>query len=196
MSRIIKREYNGDPFLILISCLLSLRAKDVVTLPICRELFSKAKTPQEIIDLPRAQLEKIIYKSGFYKRKAKALKQVSQTILDKYNGIVPRTKQELLSIQGVGPKTANLVLAEAFNIPAICVDTHVHTISNRLGIVHTTTVKETEKALERILPQEYWIDWNSLLVTWGQNVCLPVSPICSQCVLNDICPKIGVLKRR
>lgn len=196
MSRVINEKFGGNPFLILISCLLSLRAKDSVTLPICLELFKIAKTPQEILDIPDKKLEKIIYKTGFYKKKAAQLKHVSQVILEKYNGIVPDDKQELLSIKGIGIKTANLVLGEAFKIPAICVDTHVHKISNRLGLVKTNTPAQTEKELEKLLPKKYWIDWNYLLVKWGQNICVPVSPFCSKCVLNKICPRIGVTKSR
>lgn len=196
MSRTISREYRGDPFLILISCLLSLRARDKTTLPICRNLFKIAKTPQQILDIPLKQLEKIIYKTGFYKHKAKQLHYVSELLIEKYDGKVPNNKQELLSIKGIGVKTANLVLSEAFGIPAICVDTHVHKISNRLGLVKTKTAEQTEIALQKVLPKRYWSDWNPLLVMWGQNICVPVSPFCSKCILSPICPKIGVTKRR
>lgn len=196
MSHTIKKEYNGDPFLILISCLLSLRSRDSVTIEVCRQLFSLAKTPHDILALPLEKIEQVIYKTGFYKKKAKLLHDVSRIILERYHGRVPASKQELLSINGVGIKTANLVLGEAFGIPAICVDTHVHRISNRLGIVRTKTPEETEQALQQVLPERYWIEWNTLLVKWGQSICVPLSPKCSQCILLPVCPQIGVKKHR
>lgn len=192
----ISEEFGKSPFLILISCLLSLRAKDSTTLPICRVLFNKAQTPQELLAIPIPELEKIIYKTGFYKRKAAQLHFVSRELLERFGGNVPKTEKELLSIKGVGIKTANLVLAEAYNIPAICVDTHVHKISNRLGLVDTKTPEETEKALKKVLPQKYWIEWNRLLVMWGQNICVPVSPFCSKCEIYDYCERVGVKKSR
>ncbi len=189
-------EFGHDPFLILISCLLSLRAKDSVTIHICRDLFNKAKTPQEILAIPKAQLEKIIYKIGFYRNKAQILHEVSLIILNRFKGIVPGTEKELLSIKGVGRKTANLVLGLGFGIPAICVDIHVHRISNRLGLVKTTTPEETEEALKKLLPKEHWIEWNKLLVMWGQNICVPVSPFCSKCAIRPLCKRVGVTKSR
>jgi len=192
----ISDEFGKNPFLILISCLLSLRAKDTTTLPICRILFKKAQTPQKILAIPLPELEKIIYKTGFYKRKAKQLHFVSKELLTRFGGNVPSTEQELRSIKGVGLKTANLVLAEAYDIPAICVDTHVHKISNRLGIVKTKTPEETEKALKQVLPKKYWREWNRLLVMWGQNICVPVSPFCSKCAIYDYCDRVGVTKSR
>lgn len=192
----ISEEFGKNPFLILISCLLSLRAKDTTTLPICRVLFKQAQTPQEILAISIPELEKIVYKTGFYKRKAAQLHYVSNELIRRFGGDVPRTEQELLSIKGVGIKTANLVLAEAYDIPAICVDTHVHKISNRLGLVKTKTPEETEKALKLVLPQQYWIEWNRLLVMWGQNICVPVSPYCSKCPIYDQCDRVGVVKSR
>lgn len=192
----ISDEFGKNPFLILISCLLSLRAKDTTTLPICRILFKKAQTPEEILAIPLPKLEKIIYKTGFYKRKAKQLHLVSKEILERFGGVVPKTERELLSIKGVGIKTANLVLAEAYDIPAICVDTHVHRISNRLGIVKTKTPDATEKALKLVLPKKYWREWNRLLVMWGQNICVPVSPFCSKCAIYDYCDRVGVTRSR
>lgn len=196
MSETIKLEYGNDPFLMLISCLLSLRSRDVITLVVSRDLFAVAQTPQELLALPTPQLEKIIYKTGFYKRKAEQLKHVSAVLIEQYNAQVPATKEELMSIKGIGSKTANLVLGQAFNIPAICVDTHVHRISNRLGLVITKTPQQTELELEKILPKEYWIEWNRLMVMWGQNICVPISPFCSRCAIADICPKIDVKNRR
>ncbi len=192
----VVQAYGRDPYLILISCLLSLRAKDTVSLPIALKLFKLAKTPQEIVKIPRHELEKLFFSIGYYRQKAKAVHEVSQELIERFDGKVPKTQKELLSLKGVGIKTANLVLGEAFGIPAICVDIHVHRISNRLGLVETKTAEETEVALQEILPKEYWIEFNYLLVTWGQNICVPVSPFCSRCVLSDICPKKGVIRRR
>lgn len=170
LSDLIKKQYHNDPFLILISCLLSLRARDVVTYPICVELFKKARTPQEFLKIPLKELERMIHSIGFYRNKAKSIHSVSREIIDRFGGKVPKTKQELLSIKGVGPKTANLILGVAYGIPAICVDTHVHKLSNRFGIVHTKTPLQTEKELEKVLPKKYWIDYNRLLVMCGQNM--------------------------
>jgi endonuclease-3 len=188
--------YGKDPFLILISCLLSLRARDSSSLPASIELFKYAKTPQELLKLSIATIEKIIHKTGFYHRKALLLHAVSKELIDRFNGKVPATQEELLSIKGVGPKTANLVLGLAFDIPAICVDTHVHRISNRLGLVQTKTPEETEQALKKVIPQQYWIEYNKLLVMWGQNICVPISPFCSACVIRPLCERRGVTKSR
>lgn len=188
--------YGRNPFLILISCLLSLRARDTVSLPVSLELFTKATTPEEIVKIPRAELEKLFYSIGYYRQKAKTIHEVCQELIQRFGSKVPNTKEELLSLKGVGLKTANLVLGAGFGIPAICVDIHVHRVSNRLGLVETKTAEQTEAALQEILPKEYWIEFNHLLVTWGQNICVPISPFCSRCVLSDICPKIGVTRRR
>lgn len=196
MSSSIIELYGKDPFLILISCLLSLRARDVITLPVSKQLFSLARTPEELSALPLEKLETIFYPLGFYRKKARLVKEVSVDLLKRFNGKVPATMEELLSIKGVGRKTANLVLGYAFDVPSICVDTHVHRVSNRLGIVATRTTEQTEYALQKIVPQQYWTELNTLLVVWGQNICVPLSPFCSKCVLNPLCPKIGVTKRR
>jgi len=196
LSEKVIREYGCTSFLILVSCLLSLRSKDSETIHVCRKLFLIAQTPQEILKLPDAILEKIIYRIGFYKNKARTLKDVSKTIIEKFNGEVPDTLQELLSIKGIGRKTANLMFGVAFNKPAICVDIHVHRISNRLGLVKTNKPEETEFALQKVLPQKYWIEWNRLLVMWGQNICTPVSPFCSQCEIKSYCTRVGVTKSR
>ena len=195
VSTIIDK-FGQDQFLVLISCLLSLRAKDTVTLPICLRLFAQAKTPQELLKISQAQLQKLIYSVGFYRRKAAVLHAVSQQIIKEFNGKVPKTREELLSLPGVGRKTANLVLGEGFGIPAICVDTHVHRVSNRLGLVKTRTPEQTEAALEKILPKEYWIEWNQLLVMWGQNICVPISPYCSKCPVFNLCKRVDVTKSR
>lgn len=193
---LIVKDFGKDPFLILISCLLSLRAKDTVTVPVAKELFKYAKTPQAFVDMPIVQIEKIIFSIGFYHNKARVIKQVSQDLIDRFDGEVPKTYQELRSIKGIGQKTANLVLAYGFDIPALCVDTHVHQVSNRLGWVATKTADQTEKELKKIIPQKYWIELNHLFVIWGQQVCVPVSPFCSRCVLAPICPKRGVRHQR
>lgn len=189
-------EFGHDPFLILISCLLSLRARDVVTIHVCRELFSHVRTPQEILDLPLEDLERFIYRTGYYKNKAQVLRHVCSELLEKHNGQVPRTSDELLAIKGIGLKTANLVLGLAYEVPAICVDTHVHRISNLFGLISTKNADETEKALQTVLPKKHWIKWNTLLVVLGQNICTPPTPKCSQCPLADVCPKIGLKKSR
>lgn len=192
----IIQEYGRNPYLVLISCLLSLRTKDSVSLPASQELFKFARTPHEMLKLPVPFLEKIIYKTGFYRRKAEVLRQVSQALLERFQGEVPNTKEELLSLPGVGDKTANLVLGEGFGIPAICVDTHVHRISNRLGLVKSRTPKETEEQLKKVLPEDYWIEYNHLMVMWGQNICVPISPFCTKCAVADLCPRIGVKRSR
>jgi endonuclease-3 len=196
MSELISKEYGKDPYLILISCLLSLRARDTVTYPISKELFTYARTPQEMVDLPQQTIAGIIRSIGYYNRKAQILQEVSMQLLQEYNGRVPKTEKELLSLKGVGRKTANLVLSVAFDIPAICVDVHVHQVANRLGIIQTKTTEETEIALQKLVPRDRWISINRLFVQWGQNICVPVSPKCSQCVLSPLCPKIGVTKFR
>lgn len=196
LSQTIIDEYEKDPYLILISCLLSLRARDSMTIHVCRALFTKAKTPQEIISLPTSTLETILLPIGFYKNKAKTLKGVSQELIERFKGKVPSSREELMSLSGVGPKTAALVLGLAFDTPAICVDIHVHRISNRLGIIKTKTPEETEKVLEKLIPKEYWIEWNMLLVMWGQNICVPISPKCSICTIRPYCKRVGVTTSR
>ncbi len=195
-SSYIVAEYGKDPYLVLMSCLLSLRTKDTVSWPASRRLFSRAKTPNQMLFLPISEIEDLIYPVGFYRRKAILMHTVSQILIEKFNSKVPCTRDELVSIPGVGIKTANLVLAVAFDIPAICVDTHVHRISNRLGLVRTKTVEETEQELMRVIPQELWLEYARLVVIWGQNTCVPVSPFCSRCPISDLCPKVGVKKKR
>ena len=196
MVTLIAEEYGRDPFLILISCLLSLRAKDKVTYGISRELFARARTPAELIKIDTSELEELFYPLGFYRRKARLVKEVARTLIDTYRSQVPGTEKELLTIKGVGRKTANLVLGEGFGIPAICVDTHVHRLANRLGWVQTTDPYDTEKELQRLVPQEFWVSLNHYLVMWGQNICVPLSPWCSRCVLRPLCPQVGVTRKR
>lgn len=192
----IVSQFGHDPFLILISCLLSLRTKDTTTLPICLTLFQQLKTPSDFIAIPLKKLEDLIYPVGFYRRKAATLKKISATLQNQYDSKVPANKKDLLSLPGVGLKTANLVLGEGFGIPAICVDTHVHRISNRLGLVKTETPEQTEEALQKILPKKYWVEYNRLLVMWGQNICVPISPKCSECPIFNLCSRVGVTKHR
>jgi endonuclease-3 len=178
-----------DPFKILISTILSARTKDTNTRVATNNLFSHYKTPLEIADAPVDELEDLIYAAGFYRVKAKRIKEVSQIIHNKYQDKVPDEKKNLLSLPGVGAKTANCVLVYAFKKPAIPVDTHVHRISNRLGWVSTLTPEKTEKALLEILPKNQWIRINRLFVRFGQEICIPNNPKCEICPLNNICPK-------
>ena len=192
----VVRLYGRDPFLILASCILSLRTKDSVSLAASQRLFEHAKTPQELLHLSTQSIEKLIYPTGFYRQKTKQLHAICRMLLDKFDGTVPHTREQLLSLPGVGPKTANLVLSVGFDIPAICVDTHVHRISNRLGLINTKTPEETEIALKKLLPEQYWSEYNRLMVMWGQNICVPISPFCSKCVLLPLCEQKGVIKKR
>jgi endonuclease III len=195
-SEEIVRKYGQSPFLVLISCLLSLRTKDTVSLPASCRLFDYAKTPQELLCLSCDEIEKIIYPVGFYRKKAQILHRVSKMLLDAFHGQVPCDEDSLLSLPGVGRKTMSLVQSVGFGIPAICVDTHVHRISNRLGLVQTQTPEQTEMALKALLPPIYWSAYNHLLVMWGQNVCVPISPFCSACPLASHCPRVGVKRHR
>lgn len=196
MTQSIIAHYPHQPYLVLISCLLSLRTKDLVTLPVSLHLFSLVQTPEQMLSLPLSTIESIIRPINYYRRKAVQLHDVSVDLLERFAGAVPNTFEQLISIKGVGLKTANLVLAEAFGIPAICVDTHVHRISNRLGIVQTQTVEQTEQVLRKVLPEKYWIIWNRLLAMMGQTICAPQSPWCSRCPLADVCPKNNVERSR
>ena len=181
-----------NPFLILISTLISLRTKDEVTNAASARLFAVAKTPKEILLLSPVQIEKLIYPAGVYKTKAKTIRGVCENLLKLYGGIVPDDLDELLTMKGVGRKTANLVITLGFRKHGICVDTHVHRISNRLGLVKTKTPDQTEFALRKILPKRYWINYNDLLVSYGQNLCRPISPFCSRCVIRRVCKRVGV----
>lgn len=178
-----------DPFKILISTVLSARTRDTNTREATKTLFAKYKTPEEIANASTEELEKLIYKAGFYRVKASRIKDISQILLDKHDGQVPRDFNELNSLPGVGAKTANCVLVYAFKIPAIPVDTHVHRISNRLKFVKTTSPKETEKRLKEAVPKNQWLRINRLLVRFGQQICKPNKPKCEKCPINDSCPK-------
>lgn len=194
-SLIIDR-YGKDPYLILISCILSLRTKDTTSYPASTRLFAKARSPKGMLKLSPKTIESLIYPTGFYRTKALNILKISQDLLDRFDGMVPKSEKDLLSLHGVGIKTANLVRGEAFDIPAICVDTHVHKISNRLGLVKTDTPEQTEKALKELLPKQYWTEFGRLLVMWGQNICVPISPFCSKCAIADLCPRVGVKRSR
>ncbi len=193
LNRMRKRP---DPFKVLISCLLSLRARDENTEKVSKKLFDIADTPEKITKIHIQKLEKIIYSSGHYKKKARVLKSVSNELIDRFNSKVPNKKEELLSIKGIGPKTANIVLAFAFNQQVIPVDTHVHRIPNRIGWVKTKNPEQTENELMKILPKEYWADINSIFVQFGRDICQPVSPKCSICPINKYCKRVGVKRSR
>ncbi len=185
-----------DPFLVLIGCLLSLRTKDETTEKAMERLMKRARTPAGLLSLPTEEVEKIIYPVGFYKVKSRLIKEISRTIIEKYHNVVPDTLDELLTLKGVGRKTANIVITEAFGSPGIAVDTHVHRISNRLGAVKTRTPDETEMALREILPREYWAVYNRLLVTHGKRTCTPLSPWCGRCPVRAFCGRVGVTRSR
>ena len=181
-----------DPFKVLISCILSLRTQDKTTKEASQRLYALAETPQEMVKLSEEEIAQAIYPVGFYRNKARRIKEICRILLEEYGGEVPSDLGELLKLPGVGRKTANLVLTRGFNKPGICVDTHVHRICNRWGYVETKSPEETEMILRQRLPSQYWLRINDLLVAFGQNVCRPISPLCSQCPLEDVCPKIGV----
>jgi endonuclease-3 len=192
----VARTMGRDPFKILIGCLLSLRTKDETTGPAAARLFALAGTAEAMLQLSMGQIAAAIYPVGFYRTKATTILEICGSLIECYGGQVPDTMEGLLDLKGVGRKTANLVLTMGFQKPAICVDTHVHRISNRWRYVRTKTPEDTEFALRRKLPQAYWMMYNDLLVSFGQNICKPISPLCGQCPLADSCPKIGVTQHR
>ena len=179
-----------DPYLVLICCILSLRTNDKTTIKASRNMLELATTPLEMIKVDVDTLSNAIYPVGFYKNKASQIIELSKTLVEKYNSKVPDSIDELIKFKGVGRKTANLVLTKGYNMPAICVDVHVHRISNRLGYVKTKTPDETEMELRKILPKKYWIDFNTLLVTHGQNICKPQKPNCEVCSISKYCKKV------
>ena len=185
-----------DPFKVLISCILSLRTQDKTTKEASQRLYALAEAPQEMVKLSQDEIAEAIYPVGFYRNKARQIKEICRILLDKYGGDVPHTLEDLLGLPGVGRKTANLVLTRGFNSQGICVDTHVHRICNRWGYVDTPSPEETEMALRKKLPSRYWKRINDLLVAFGQNVCRPLSPFCSRCPLGDMCPRVGVNRHR
>lgn len=185
-----------DPFRVLISCILSLRTQDRTTEAASRRLFRIACTPGTLAKIPAAKIEKAIYPVGFYRVKAERIREMSREIAERYQGKVPDTIEDLLKLKGVGRKTANLVVTQGYNLDGICVDTHVHRITNRWGLVRTKNPTQTEFALREVLPRKYWKQINGHLVAFGQGVCKPISPLCSQCGLSKACAKIGVGKSR
>jgi len=193
---VVARESARDPFRILISCLLSLRTKDKTTSEASARLFALSHTPAGLLKLSRRRIERAIYPVGFYRTKAKAIHAICRRLLEVYEGKVPQSIDELITLAGVGRKTANLVVTVGYQKPGICVDIHVHRISNRWGYVKTRTPEETEQALRARLPKRYWITFNDLLVPYGQNLCQPVSPFCSRCKLIDMCDQVGVVRSR
>ncbi len=193
---LVAAQADATPFQVLVSTLLSLRTKDEVTTAASRRLFAVARTPEAILAMEEAAIRKRIYPVNFYPTKAKRLREISRILLETYAGKVPDTMEALLALPGVGRKTANLVLVEGFGIPAICVDTHVHRISNRIGYVATENAVQTEFALRDRLPPRHWIGYNELLVAFGQKICRPVSAWCSRCPVSAMCPKIGVARSR
>jgi len=187
---------RDDPFRVLIACLLSLRTKDETTGPAAARLFAFADTPRAMLRLTPRQIERAIFPVGFYRTKARVILGVCRDLIERFDGRVPNDIDALLTLKGVGRKTANLVVTQGFNKPGICVDVHVHRISNRLGYVKTRNPEETEMALRRRLPRRYWIGYNDLLVSFGQNICQPVSPRCSVCPVSHACPRLGVTRSR
>lgn len=185
-----------DPFKILVSTILSLRTQDATTAQASMRLFALADTAEDMCALEERAIENAIYPVGFYRAKAKTIRELSKKFVDEYDSRVPDTLEELLKLKGVGRKTANLVLTLGYNKYGICVDTHVHRIANRWGYVKTRTPNETEFALREKLPKRYWKEINGLLVGFGQNVCKPVSPLCSRCLLSAMCKKVNVTGHR
>lgn len=187
---------SRDPFRVLIACILSLRTQDTTTGPAAARLFALADRPPAMLRLTPRQIERAIYPVGFYRTKARAIRAICRALIERFAGRVPETIDELLTLTGVGRKTANLVVTMGYGKPGICVDTHVHRISNRLGYVRTRTPEKTEAALRQRLPRRYWIGYNDLLVSFGQNVCTPISPHCSRCPVRALCRRVGVTSSR
>ena len=189
-------ESRHSPFHILISCILSLRTQDTTTAKASHRLFELADTPGEMLRLSAKKIEKAIFPVGFYRVKAQTIREICRTLIDKSSGKVPDDIDELLKFKGVGRKTANLVVTLGYRKPGICVDTHVHRISNRWGYVGTKNPEKTEFALRAKLPKRYWIEYNDLLVSFGQHLCRPISPVCSQCPVRRYCDRVGVKAHR
>jgi len=206
VMRILKREYEKkrtpivdliqartkDPFQVLVATILSARTLDRTTAAACRKLFRVVRNLEDLRRVPRLRLERLIYPVGFYRTKAKLLKRLPGTVAQRFSGVIPNTVEDLIRLPGVGRKTANLVVAVAFNKPAICVDVHVHRISNRWGLIRTRTTLETEMVLRRRLPVKYWQVFNSYLVSFGQSVCRPVRPQCGACPICAQCARVGL----
>ena len=197
VSRSKWEEIIHSPYTTLISCLLSLRTKDEVTEQASIRLLKEFNTPYKIIDLPTQQIQSLIYPVGFYKTKAKRIKEISKTLIKMYNGNVPDNFNELLKLKGVGRKTANIVMVYGHKKKGFLpIDTHCHRIPNRLGWIKTKIPEQTEKELRKVLPDKYWDDFNHLFVKFGQTICVPISPFCSRCPIERFCKKISVTKNR
>jgi endonuclease-3 len=192
-----KRNITNTPFITLISCILSLRTKDEVTEHATYRLLQTHDTAEKILHLSEKQIASLIYPVGFYNTKAKRIKEIAQILIDQFHGNVPETIEELLTLPGVGRKTANIVMVYGHHQHGFLpIDTHCHRIPNRLGWIHTKSPEETERELKKILPEEYWDDFNDLFVTFGQTICVPISPFCSRCPIVQYCEKIEVAKSR
>jgi endonuclease-3 len=196
VTTLAEEEKSRSPFRLLAACVISLRTKDEVTAEASARLFAIAPDAERLAELDVGSIAKAIFPAGFYNTKARQLNEIGKSLRDHFGGEVPADEEALLALPGVGRKTANLVLGLGFGIPAICVDTHVHRISNRLGLVTTKTPEQTERALNEVLPRDLWIPINDLLVTFGQNRCHPTSPRCTDCPLEDLCPRFGVTRFR
>jgi endonuclease-3 len=193
LNRMRKRP---DAFKVLIACLLSLRTQDKNTEVVSKRLFAVADNPEQIVKLPMVELEKLIFSSGHYRKKARILKHVSKVLIKKFDSKVPNDKGKLLSVKGIGPKTANIVLAFAYGKDVLPIDTHCHRIPNRLGWVKTKTPEKTEKELEKVLPKRYWNEFNSIFVLFGKEICQPISPWCSKCPIAKYCKRVYVKRSR
>ena len=189
-------EEHSGPFPILISTILSLRTKDEVTAKATERLLALAATPEDMVKVPEGDIIRAIYPVGFYRNKARTILHISRELIDRFTSKVPDTIEQLLSLKGVGRKTANLVVALAYGKEGLCVDTHVHRISNRLGYVRTETPEKTEYVLRNKLPSEYWLCYNTLMVAFGRHICLPVSPLCSRCPVMHYCDRVNVGRSR
>ena len=196
LENMANQSMQRDPFKVLISCILSLRTQDKTTGIASEKLFSLAPDVKTMSKLPVKTIEKMIYPVGFYKVKAQRIKELCKILIKKYNAKVPDELDELLKLKGVGRKTANLVITLGYKKPGICVDTHVHRITNRWGYVKTKTPEQTEFVLREKLPQKYWLEINGLLVAFGQGICRPISPMCSKCDINQYCEKVEVTIHR
>ena len=192
----VAEQYSQDPWAVLISTIISLRTKDEVTIAASQRLLQKAPSPAELNKMNKAAVEKLIYPAGFFRNKAGSLKKIASILLEQYGGKVPSSMDALLALPGVGRKTANLVLTEAFDLEGLCVDIHVHRISNRLGWLSSKDPDQTEMILREIMPRKYWKRINFLLVIYGQKLCRPLSPYCSACVIAEHCTRNGVGRSR
>ncbi len=195
-SAVTQVAQKRDPYLVLISCILSLRTQDNTTHKASERLFRLASRPDQMITLSSKQIQQAIYPVGFYRNKARTILEISRALIEKYGGRVPDELDEIIKLKGVGRKTANLVVTLGYGKPGICVDTHVHRVTNRWGYVATKTPEKTEFALRKKLPQQYWIEINDMLVSFGQKICRPISPMCSTCPLSPYCDRIGVTRNR